>query len=36
MKTKGRCGKLRKEAGMCLKTNNLTARSGNVGEKKGS
>jgi hypothetical protein len=35
LKTKGSCGKTRNEAGMCLKTNELLVKSGNVVEKKG-
>jgi hypothetical protein len=36
MKTKDRCGKLAGEARMSMKTKHLSAKSGNVVEKKGS
>jgi hypothetical protein len=35
MKKKGRCGKLRNEAGMYMKTKDLANKSGNVVENKG-
>jgi hypothetical protein len=35
LKTKGRCGKLRAEAGILLKTKEIEAESGNVVENKG-
>jgi hypothetical protein len=36
MKKKGRCGKLGDEAGMSMKTKDLSAHGGNVVENKGS